>query len=72
MQLNEQILNERWVMLTNSLQQDPLVFTELTETEITEHLLWIDAVTVPGGRRCSDFEMQRCRTRFVRSCGSIN
>jgi len=60
------LLQQRWYMLTNPHEKTIPSFCEVAEQEITEHLFCMDAIT--PGRQLSKAEMDQCRERFRRFC----
>jgi len=66
MDIQSEIMQQRWAMMTNPCTMKVPPMCKATELEITEHLFWLDAVT--SGQQMSKIEMDKCRERFARFC----
>ena len=66
MQLSEQHKLERWFFLGQ--EYEPLRMTRLSELEIMEHSMWIDAIC--DGPRLTYWQIQQCRQRFINFCNT--
>lgn len=68
MDIQSEIKQQRWAMMTNPCAMKVPPMCRVTEQEITEHLFWMDAVTT--GLQLSKAEMDQCRERFRRFCAT--
>ncbi len=68
MDIENEIKQQRWSMMTNpySLKVEPMC--RVTEEEIQEHCFLLDATT--SGQQMSKLEMDLCRQRFRRFCST--
>ena len=66
MQLNINILEQRWAMMTNPFAMLVPPLCKATDLEIMEHLIWLDAIC--DGRRLTESEIKESRERFERFC----
>lgn len=69
MQLNEQIKQQRWSMLTNPYALPVPPMCKVTAREVMEHMQLIDLTTaINGGKQASDSDMHKMLERFQRFC----
>lgn len=62
----EELLQQRWSMLTNPTIQDLPILSPVTELEIIENSMFIDSVC--EGHQLTNNELCRCRMRFRSFC----
>lgn len=70
MQLNSNILEQRWAMLTNPFALAVPPMCKVTELEIIEHSFLLDVVEgeITEVQRLTKSQMKQCRERFRRFC----
>jgi hypothetical protein len=69
MQLNEQVKQQRWAMLTNPYTLPVPPMCKATFREVAEHMQMIDLTTaINGGKQASDSDMRKMLERFQRFC----
>ena len=68
MDIENEILQQRWAMMTNPCAMPVPPMCKATEEEIQQHLLWLDVLPTETGRQLSRVEMMECRERFKRFC----
>jgi len=66
MDIQNEILEQRWAMLTNPFAMPVPLICKVTEGEIIEHSFLLDAIT--KGQQLNDSQMKQCRVRFRRFC----